>query len=499
MRDINHSICATDVSAVRISEASADVMYGAMTMPLLANFSRCKVPDLHGGRKALGERRCSRKPAAPCVLGHTFGCDVTRGLLWVSGGCRGRFLCDDRQTSICGVRSSTKRTYCTCGEAMATVTPSSGSLLAPLPLVDVFIFNDEEDMLLYRLRLHASFGFAKFIVVESNITFSGIPKTLRAQSILSTWVARPIGLQITVLEVPFTVKERTSKDPWQREVVQREFINRFVATNFRNHRLFVSDVDELLDAPALWRAISASPTLQGADCVLGRMRAYYYSEMCQYKRDWTNALLLRTDGPTFATIVKEGEQLRSSSTFVRGLCRCISRTELVGWHFSHAMSTASILHKLRSYSHSKDAQQRKLNSLPTNVSTQLVEDRIRKCDDLLGRAGVIFQAKESAFDGVLPPIAGWPRHPQAPRATVGGIAATLNATTTPLRATHGQHVLRAHKLAAAGSRRGRGHLQRSQGRQQPYQGRQQPYQEDRTHSDKAVAPTTDSRDPMGHV
>ena len=102
----------------------------------------------------------------------------------------------------------------------------------------------------------------------------------------------------------------------------------------------------------------------------------------------------------------------------------------MGWHFSHAMSTAGILTKLRSYSHSKDPQQRHLNSLPTNVSTKLIEDRIRKCNDLLGRAGYIFQAKARAFDGVLPPITGWPRHPQAPSESEGGpkIVATSNAT-----------------------------------------------------------------------
>lgn len=74
------------------------------------------------------------------------------------------------------------------------------------------------------------------------------------------------------------------------------------------------------------------------------------------------------------------------------------------------------------------SQVMRLNRLPKATRIEIVESRVRRCIDLLNRpsqrpageehtkgvstCNISFQ--RSAFDGKLPPVAGWPQHPMAP-------------------------------------------------------------------------------------
>jgi len=90
-----------------------------------------------------------------------------------------------------------------------------------LPLIDIIMVNDEMEMLEYRLNLHHSI-VTKFVIVESNLTFKGLPKPSHVKSLIST--GRLEQFNIEVLQVPFTQSERVSNDTWVRQTATRRFI-----------------------------------------------------------------------------------------------------------------------------------------------------------------------------------------------------------------------------------------------------------------------------------
>ena len=73
-------------------------------------------------------------------------------------------------------------------------------------LIDVFVANDEIDMVRYRLRLHASVT-VRFIIAESNLTHTGKSKPLHIRSALSEEELQRYNVRL--LAVPFTSDQRT--------------------------------------------------------------------------------------------------------------------------------------------------------------------------------------------------------------------------------------------------------------------------------------------------
>jgi hypothetical protein len=82
-----------------------------------------------------------------------------------------------------------------------------------------------------------------------------------------------------------------------------------------------------------------------------------------------------------------------------------------------AMSTADILSKMRASVAADDkdfGQGSRLNRMRLEARAKLVERRVRTCADPYARRGVNISFADVAYDGRLPPIPGWPRHPLAP-------------------------------------------------------------------------------------
>ena len=77
-----------------------------------------------------------------------------------------------------------------------------------LPFVDVILFNNEAELLRYRLQLHAPL-FTHFVVVEADLAFSsGRRKQLHAHSALKSLAGT---FNVSVVQVPFTRQERDAK------------------------------------------------------------------------------------------------------------------------------------------------------------------------------------------------------------------------------------------------------------------------------------------------
>jgi len=94
--------------------------------------------------------------------------------------------------------------------------------------------NDELEMLEYRLNLHHSI-VSKFVIVESNLTFKGLPKTSHVKSLLST--GKLDQFNIEVLQVPFSQSERESNDTWVRQTATRRFIGYWISQHYPNARI----------------------------------------------------------------------------------------------------------------------------------------------------------------------------------------------------------------------------------------------------------------------
>ena len=277
-----------------------------------------------------------------------------------------------------------------------------------VPFVDVSLFNDEISMLNYRLRLHASFA-DHFVIVESNVTFSGDVKRVHAHTVTHA-VGLPVGKRtgISIVHVPLSPdggNERSRN--FARATFQRIYVINWLRDHFPRHRVFFSDVDELLDI----RALFESNLMLKSDCIRPNLRSYYYSEHCPMVRSWDKSVIFRTDGRFFKhAAATQQVEMRATDSYVQDHCPVTS--EYMGWHFSYAMSTEAILMKLSTFEHAQDKQVREVCT--ARNATALLNDRIRLCQDLTLRKGNLAGLQLSAFDGRVPQLSGWPRNEAAP-------------------------------------------------------------------------------------
>ena len=94
---------------------------------------------------------------------------------------------------------------------------------------------------------------------------------------------------------------------------------------------------------------------------------------------------------------------------------CPPSQPYVGWHFSYAFSTPVILNKLRSFKHAAFPFLVKLLHQPEEQARAYVDACVSQCLDIIkGRKNSTMGVVRNAFDDVLPPLLGWPRHPLAP-------------------------------------------------------------------------------------
>ena len=205
------------------------------------------------------------------------------------------------------------------------------------PFVDVFRFNDELDMLEYRLRLMSPM-VDTFAVVECDVTDSGAPKPLHAHQLLMSRAVSVVpsrtlrclklpGGEATGLITEVRLREPAAKvlllnlsvrsidvakhakhtPAFSRELVIRKFMTRFVGESFPQSRVFVSDVDELLDP-----GFDAASFRQHRPCMRPRLRHFWFGEHCvkvspdgKTSKGWTQPLIVDTSSPWFGRIRRQ--------------------------------------------------------------------------------------------------------------------------------------------------------------------------------------------------
>ena len=314
------------------------------------------------------------------------------------------------------------------------------------PFVDVFRFNDELDMLEYRLRLMSPI-VDTFAVVECDVTDSGAPKMLHAHQLLmsragSIAPSRALHLNLPGGEATGLITEVVLREPaakvvllnlsvrsidvarhfkhtlaFSRELVIRKFMTFFVGRSFPQSRVLVADVDELLDP-----GLGAASFQQHSSCIRPRLRHYWFGEHCvkvtpagKTSKGWTQPLIVDTGSPWFGRIRRELVILRHEWGTENHYKDCWAPPAMMGWHFSYAMDTNRVMQKLKGFSHSDDMQVRKFVNGTAAQVRRRIEERVGTCTHFFATTvhpGLAY--RRTPYDGQLPALKGWPRHPLAP-------------------------------------------------------------------------------------
>ena len=303
-------------------------------------------------------------------------------------------------------------------------------------------------MLEYRLRLMSPM-VDTFAVVECDVTDSGAPKPLHAHQLLMSRAVSVVpsrtlrrlklpGGEATGLITEVRLREPAAKvlllnlsvrsidvakhakhtPAFSRELVIRKFMTRFVGESFPQSRVFVSDVDELLDP-----GFDAASFRQHRPCMRPRLRHFWFGEHCvkvspdgKTSKGWTQPLIVDTSSPWFGRIRRQLSVLRYDSSGAWGpgdsAEECQAPPEMMGWHFSYAMDTTRMMEKLTRFSHSDDAHVRKFVNGTSAQVRRWIEEKVSACSHFFTSSGLAY--RHTPYDGQLPTLKGWPRHPLAP-------------------------------------------------------------------------------------
>ena len=194
--------------------------------------------------------------------------------------------------------------------ALSTEMPLAGALP---PLLDVFLINDEIEMLRYRLALHAPLA-VRTIVAESRWTHSGHPKPLHARNNLTD--EELVRFNIRCVDVPFprlasehssrnkSAASSNSRNALDVEIAHRRYLHGIIGREMRallpallpatvsaetaapsDLLVHFSDVDELLDLASLRRAVQLAGSIEAVvpACRSPMLRHYYYGVHCPTK------------------------------------------------------------------------------------------------------------------------------------------------------------------------------------------------------------------------
>ena len=218
-------------------------------------------------------------------------------------------------------------------------------------LIDCCIFNDETEMLNFRLH-ELDWVIDKFIIIESVYTFQGQKKDLIFDRIKNRFL--PFKDKII-----YVVDDRKPHpNPWINERRLRNAaaaaINKLSLTS--NDYIGISDVDEIPDTNTLLE-LKCEQTIS----FLGFFpNFYYYNLNWRKKRKLPGSIYGKTDR-IYYRFNFELDRMRDALTFAwrvgggdQEIKPCgLNSFNAGGWHFSCFESVDKIVNKLKSFSHSE--------------------------------------------------------------------------------------------------------------------------------------------------
>jgi len=218
-------------------------------------------------------------------------------------------------------------------------------------VVDVFLFNDEFDMLQLRLD-ELKPQVDEFVLVEASFTFSGLEKPCLFQERAHEFANYPI----TALSVPNPGWPPTTS-PWSREGYCRNYASAYLQkTCGDTDIIMLSDLDEIPDFRSLDLPSLTLPTFLVMDM-------FYYNFNCYFEKErWKGTVLFNKAALQRSSLVAlRMDKYSQAPKFPTIQC---------GWHLSYFMTPQKIADKLRDFSH-QEYNNDKYNQL----------DYIRECID----------------------------------------------------------------------------------------------------------------------
>jgi hypothetical protein len=228
---------------------------------------------------------------------------------------------------------------------------------------DCFLYRGELDVLL--IRLNELYNVVhRFVVVESDTTFSGSPRPVLFDP-LDPRIA-PFANKIrhvVVRDMPDTT------DPWKREAWQRNAILRGVPDADPRDLILISDVDEIPRATTVQDMVRDT-----AIRVFGLRLAFYYFFVNYRNVEGPESDITWTVGAAKEHLKKiTPNDLRYAVRNGDVPARIISDA---GWHFSYLMDAAGVRQKIAAFSHQEFNNERFLSSIDISDT---VRRRLFKC------------------------------------------------------------------------------------------------------------------------
>lgn len=236
-------------------------------------------------------------------------------------------------------------------------------------IYDCFIYNNEHELLEIRLEELES-KVDKFVLVESNVTFSGAGKntTLDKSNAFYEKYKEKI-IHIFLEDMP------SNPNPWVKEAYQRNAMLRGVNNAKPNDIVIFSDADEIPKVDVIEKEISNS------DISLLEQNFYYY-KFNLYRGKWAKACASLFKN--FCVSPQEARTLYSAPIIKNS-----------GWHFSYLMDEVKISEKIKAFSHQEF-------NTEMNRNPELIKEKIEKRQDLFGRNNKMEVAElDSSFPSYL--------------------------------------------------------------------------------------------------
>lgn len=204
-------------------------------------------------------------------------------------------------------------------------------------VVDVVMYNNEIEILELRIKYLEKY-VNKFIVAESQLTFSNNKKTLADQNLLKT----KLGSNFKKIDF-VTLPKYNSENFWENERNSRAFIFRYARLNYPQTAIIFSDVDEI---PSKQQVLSIPLIKPGIYSIPMKMTYFYVNTRTSGDQDvWTRAKIL---SPGFINEYHgDGTKIREE------IYPNLPNLEL-GCHFSYFnFSIKNLQTKYKSFSHNE--------------------------------------------------------------------------------------------------------------------------------------------------
>jgi beta-1,4-mannosyl-glycoprotein beta-1,4-N-acetylglucosaminyltransferase len=243
-------------------------------------------------------------------------------------------------------------------------------------LVDCFAFNNELNMLSFRLQ-ELRDVVDLFVIVEATYTFSGKRKELFFENNKDMYeeFADKI-IHIVVEDTP------NNGNAWDNDHFQKNCIDRGIKKiNLNNDDLImISDCDEIPDADTL-----GDIKAKGLDEISSlEMELYYYHLTCKGTQKWNPARLLPYSLYKTAKSPQAIRELKCENTIPRA-----------GWHFSFFGDVGFIKTKIKSYAHQE-------YNRPKYITATKIQKHIEGCTDLFHRQKTGLRKVEIKDNDYLP-------------------------------------------------------------------------------------------------